>query len=60
MGFSHPHVPAPFRHLLAALALGRCHFCTRQHASRKRQRSQHQRQSGNTEFAKQLHNLTKV
>jgi hypothetical protein len=50
MGFRHPHVPALLGHLLATLALGRCHCCTRQHASRERQRSQHQRQSENTYF----------
>jgi hypothetical protein len=53
MGFRHPHVSALFRHLLATLALGRCHCCTRQHASRDRQRSQHQRQSRNTDFDQQ-------
>jgi hypothetical protein len=53
MGFRHPHVSALFRHLLATLALGRCHCCTRQHASRNRQRSQHQRQSENTDFDQQ-------
>jgi len=54
MGFRHPHVPALFRHLLATLALGRCHCCTRQYARRHRQRSQHQRQSGNTDLDQQF------
>jgi hypothetical protein len=53
MGFCHPHVSALPGHLLATLALGRRHLCTRQHASRDRQRSQHQRQSGNTDFDQQ-------
>jgi hypothetical protein len=54
MGFRHPHVPALFRHLLATLALGSGHSCTRQYARRDRQRSQHQRQSGNTDFDQQF------
>jgi hypothetical protein len=54
MGFRHPHVPALFRHLLATLALGRRHCCTGQRTRRDRQRSQHQRQSGNTEFDQQF------
>jgi len=54
MGFCHPHVPALFRHFLATLALGRRHSCTRQYARRDRQRSQHQRQSGNTDFDQQF------
>jgi hypothetical protein len=54
VGFRHPHVPALFRHLLATLALGQCHSCTRQYARRDRQRSQHQRQSGNTDFDQQF------
>src|SRR5580704_16075618 len=33
MGFRHPHVSALFRHLLATLALGRCHCCTRKTAT---------------------------
>jgi hypothetical protein len=53
MGFRHPHVPALLRHLLATLAFGRCHCCTRQHASRNRQRSQQQRQNVNTDFDQQ-------
>jgi len=54
MGLRHPHLPALFRHLLAKLALGRRHRCTRQYARRDRQRSQHQRQSGNTDFDQQF------
>jgi hypothetical protein len=54
MGFRHPHVPALFRHLLATLALGRCHSRTGQCARRDRLHDQHQRQSGNTEFDQQL------
>jgi hypothetical protein len=54
MGFRHPHVPALFRHLLATLALGRRHSCTRQYARRNRQCSQHERQSGNTDFDQQF------
>jgi len=50
MGFRHPHVPALLGHLLATLALGRCHRSTRQYARRDRQRSQYQRESENTEF----------
>ena len=54
MGFRHSHVPALLGHFLATLALGRCHCCTRQYASRDRQRSQHQRQSVNTDFDQQF------
>jgi hypothetical protein len=54
MGLRHPHVSALPGHLLATLALGRCHCCTRQYACRDRQRNQHQRQSGNTEFDPQF------
>jgi len=50
MGFRHSQVSALLGHLLATLALGRCHSCTRQYARRDRQGSQHQRQSGNTDF----------
>ena len=60
MGFRHPHVPALFRHLFATLALGRCHCLTWQHASRDRQRSQHQRQSGNTEFDRQFQHYQSI
>jgi hypothetical protein len=54
MGLRHPHVPALLGHLLATLTLGRCHCCTRQYTRRDRQRSQHQRQSENTEFDQQF------
>jgi hypothetical protein len=54
MGFRHPHVPALFGHLLATFAFGRCHRRTGQHASCDRQRSQHERQSGNTDFDQQV------
>jgi hypothetical protein len=54
MGFRHPKVAALLGHFLATLALGRCHCCTRQYASRDRQRSEHQRQSENTEFDQQV------
>jgi hypothetical protein len=54
MGFRHPHVAALLRHLLATLAFGRCHCCTRQYARRHRQRSQHERQSWNAEFDQQV------
>ncbi len=54
MGFRHPHVPALLGHLLATLALGRCHSGTRQHTSRDRQRRQNERQSGNTDFDQQF------
>jgi hypothetical protein len=53
MGLRHPHISTLPGHLLAALALSRCHCCTRQHAGRKRQRSQHQRQGENTDFDQQ-------
>jgi hypothetical protein len=54
MGFRHPHVPALLGHLLATLPLGRCHSRTRQYARRDRQRSQHQRHRGNTDFDQQF------
>jgi hypothetical protein len=54
MGFRHPHVPALLGHLLATLALGRCHSCTWQYARRDRQRSHDQRQSGNADFDQQF------
>jgi len=50
MRFWHPHVSALFRHSLATLAFGGRHFGTRQYARHDRQRSQHQRQRGNTDF----------
>jgi hypothetical protein len=55
MGLRHPHVPALLGHLLATLALGRCHCCTRQYARGDRQRSEHHRQGGNTDFDQQFH-----
>jgi hypothetical protein len=55
MGFCHPHVPALLGHLLATGALGRRHSGTWQHTSRDRQRSQHERQSGNTDFNQRFH-----
>jgi hypothetical protein len=54
MGFRHPHISTLLGHLLATLALGGCHCSTRQHASRKRQRSQHERQNRNTDFDQQF------
>ena len=60
MGFRHPHVPALLGHLLATLAFGRCHRRSRQHASRDRQRSQRQRQSGNTDFDQPSHNQQSI
>src|SRR6267143_4589222 len=55
MGFRHPHISALLGHLLATLALSRCHSCTRQHASRDRQGSQHQCQNGDTKFGRKSH-----
>jgi hypothetical protein len=60
MGLRHPHIPALLGHLLATLALGRCHCCTRQYARRNRQGSQHQRQSGNTEFDRQFQHYQSI
>jgi len=54
MGFRHSQVSALLGHLLATLALGRCHSCTRQYARRDRQGSQHQRQSEDTDFDQQF------
>jgi hypothetical protein len=54
MGFRHPKVAALLGHLLATLTFGRCHCRTRQYARCDRQRSQHQRQSVNTDFDQQF------
>jgi hypothetical protein len=51
MGFRHPHVPALSRHLLTALMLGGCHRPIWRYTRHHRQRTEHERQTVNTDCA---------
>ena len=51
MRFRHSHVPALSRHLLAALPLGGCHRPIWHYTRHHRQRTEHERQRVNTDFA---------
>jgi hypothetical protein len=54
MRFGHPHVPAPLRHLLAALPLRRRHRCIGHHTRHHRQRGEQYRQSENSNFLREV------